>query len=292
MRRITSKVLLLIITICITTVKLYAQSPGIGKITGKIVDAQTNEGIPYASAVLLDKKTKAIVKVVQSDVEGTFLLGALPKGIFTFKASYVGFQTMVRDSVAITDAVTEVNFGAIKMKTAKGNILSEVNITAQKATMQMGIDKKIFSVDQSLVSEGGSASDLLQNVPSVQTDIDGNVSLRGSAGVKVLIDGKPSLIAGGNIAQILQSIPASSIESVELITNPSAKYDAEGQSGIINIVLKRNKKLGFNGSLALTAGNRENYNTNTSLSFQNKKVNLYGNYSYRYGNRVGGGYNN
>ncbi len=292
MRPIKSKVLLLLITICIATVKLSAQGTGVGKITGKIVDAQNNEGIPYASALLLDKKTKAIIKIVQSDVDGSFLLGSLPKGVFTFKASYVGFQTMVRDSVSISDAVKEVNFGDIKMKTAKGNILSEVTITAPKATMQMGIDKKIFSVDQSLVSEGGSASDLLQNVPSVQTDIDGNVSLRGSSGVRVLIDGKPSLIAGGNIAQILQSIPASSIESVELITNPSAKYDAEGQSGIINIVLKRNKKLGFNGSVALTAGNRKNYNGNTSLSFQNNKVNLYGNYSYRYGNRIGGGFNN
>lgn len=293
MRPITRKVLLFIFTICIATVKLSAQgTAGVGKITGKIVDAQNNEGIPFASAVLLDKKTKAVVKIVQSDVEGAFLLNNLPKGIFTFKASYVGFQTMVRDSVSISDLVKEVDFGTIKMKFAKGNILSEVTITAPKATMQMGIDKKIFAVDQSLVSEGGSASDLLQNVPSVQTDMDGNVSLRGSSGVKVLIDGKPSLIAGGNIAQILQSIPASSIESVELITNPSAKYDAEGQSGIINIVLKRNKKLGFNGSLALTAGNRDNYNTNTSLSFQNKKINLYGNYSYRYGNRIGGGYNN
>lgn len=292
MRRITGKVLLLIFTICIATVKLSAQGTGTGKITGKIVDAQSSEGIPYASAIVLDKKTKAIIRIVQSAVDGSFILSGLPKGVFTFKASYVGFQTMVRDSISISDAVNEVYFGDIKMKTAKGNILNEVTVTAPKATMQMGIDKKIFSVDQSLVSEGGSASDLLQNVPSVQTDIDGNVSLRGSSGVKVLIDGKPSLIAGGNIAQILQSIPASAIESVELITNPSAKYDAEGQSGIINIVLKRNKKLGFNGSLALTAGNRESYNANTNLSFQNKKINLYGNYSYRYGNRIGGGYNN
>jgi len=274
------------------TVKLFAQTTGVGKISGKIIDGQTNETIPFASAILLDKKTKVTVKIVQSDVDGNFILSNLPKGIFTFKASYVGYQTMVRDSVSISDAVKEVNFGSIKMKPAKGNLLNEVTVTAPKTTMQMGIDKKIFSVDQSLVSEGGSASDLLQNVPSVQTDIDGNVSLRGSSGVRVLIDGKPSLIAGGNIAQILQSIPASSIESVELITNPSAKYDAEGQSGIINIVLKKNKKLGFNGSLALTAGNRDNYNGNTSLSFQNKKVNLYGNYSYRYGNRIGGGYNN
>ncbi|RZL35245.1 MAG: TonB-dependent receptor, partial [Pedobacter sp.] len=175
---------------------------------------------------------------------------------------------------------------------SKGNLLNEVTINAPKATMQLGIDKKVFSVDQSIVSEGGSATDLLQNVPSVQTDIEGNVSLRGSSGVRVLIDGKPSLIAGGNVAQILQSIPASSIESVELITNPSAKYDAEGQSGIINIVLKKNKKLGFNGSLALTGGNRENYNASTNLSFQNSKVNLFGNYSYRHGYRIGNGFNN
>ncbi|MEE1946138.1 TonB-dependent receptor [Pedobacter sp. KR3-3] len=292
MKNSIRKVLLLTLAICIVTVKLSAQTNNIGKITGKIVDAQTNETIPFASAMLIDKKTKNTIKLVQTDVDGLFAITNIPKGTFTFKASYVGYQTMVRDSVSISDAVKEINLGSIKMKTAKSNVLNEITVTAPKTTMQLGIDKKVFSVDQSLVSEGGSASDLLQNVPSVQTDIDGNVSLRGSSGVKVLIDGKPSLIAGGDVAQILKSIPASSIESVELITNPSAKYDAEGQSGIINIVLKRNKKLGFNGSVALTAGNRDNYNANTSLSFQNKKVNLYGNYSYRYGNRMGGGYNN
>lgn len=292
MRKTTHKVLLLTLTICLLTVKLFAQTTGGGKISGQIIDAQTNETIPFASAMVLNKQTKATIKLVQTDLEGNFVITNLPKGTFSFKASYVGYQTMVRDSISITDNTTEINLGSIKMKPSKGTILSEVTITAPKTNMQLGIDKKVFSVDQSLVSEGGSASDLLQNVPSVQTDMDGNVSLRGSSGVKVLIDGKPSLIAGGNVAQILQSIPASSIESVELITNPSAKYDAEGQSGIINIVLKRNKKLGFNGSLALTAGNRDNYNANTSLSFQNKKINLYGNYSYRYGNRLGGGYNN
>lgn len=292
MKQLLSKVLLLAVMICMLTVKLFAQTTTAGKISGKILDGQTNETIPFASAILLDRKTKATFKVVQSDADGAFVITAIPKGVYTFKASYVGYQTMVRDSISISEVVTEVNLGSIKMKTAKGNLLNEVTVSAPKTTMQLGIDKKVFSVDQSLVSEGGSASDLLQNVPSVQTDIDGNVSLRGSSGVRVLIDGKPSLIAGGNISQILQSIPASSIESVELITNPSAKYDAEGQSGIINIVLKRNKKLGFNGSVALTAGNRDNYNANTNLSFQNKKINLYGNYSYRYGNRLGGGFNN
>ncbi|WGQ08071.1 outer membrane beta-barrel family protein [Pedobacter gandavensis] len=286
------KVLFLALAICITTVKLNAQTTGDGKITAKVVDAKTNETIPFATAVILNRKTKALVKGVQTDINGNLSMVGLPKGVFTFKLSYVGYQTMVRDSISINGTVNNINLGTIKMGTAKGTALNEVTITAPKSTIQLGVDKKIFSVDQSLVSEGGSASDLLQNVPSVTTDIEGNVSLRGSTGVKVLIDGKPSLIAGGNVAQILQSIPASSIESVELITNPSAKYDAEGQSGIINIVLKKNKKLGLNGNLALTAGNRDNYNASTSLSFQNSKVNLYGNYSYRYGNRNGGGYNN
>jgi outer membrane receptor protein involved in Fe transport len=292
MNKYLSRLLLGIIGLSFTTITLQAQTTGQGKVTAKVIDAQNNQTVPFATAVLMDRKTKATVKVGQTDIDGNLAIQGLPNGVFTFKISYVGYQTMVRDSVSISAGKASINFGTIKMKPSKGTVLNEVSITAQKSTMQLGIDKKVFSVDQSLVSEGGSATDLLQNVPSVQTDIDGNVSLRGSSGVRVLIDGKPSLIAGGNVAQILQSIPASSIESVELITNPSAKYDAEGQSGIINIVLKKNKKLGLNGLVALTAGNRENYNANTSLSYQNKKVNLYGNYSYRYGKRPGGGFSN
>jgi len=281
----------LTIFISFTTIQLHAQTTGSGKLTGKVVDVQNNETIPFASAILLDRKTKATVKTGQTDMNGSLVIAGIPDGVFTVKISYVGYQTLVRDSVSFKNSQI-INFGTIKMKAANGNVLAEVSITAKKAPIQLGIDKKVFAVDQSLVSEGGSASDLLTNVPSIQVDVDGNVSLRGSAGVKVLIDGKPSLIAGGDIAAILQSIPASSIETVEVITNPSSKYDAEGNSGVINIVLKRNTKLGLNGNVALTAGNRDNYNGNTSLSFQNKKINIYGNYSYRYGNRLGGGYNN
>lgn len=291
MDKIKRKVPLFLLVICMATVKMYAQTNNTGKITGKIVDAQTNETIPYASAVLTDRKTKAKVRVVQSDLDGNFAIPNLANGVYTFKASYVGYQTMVRDSISITGALKSINLGTIRMKTGKGNILSEVTVTGQKPTMQLGIDKKVFSVDQSVVSEGGNATDVLQNVPSIQTDMDGNVSLRGASDVKVLIDGKQSLIAGGDVAQILKSIPASSIETIEVITNPSAKYDAEGQAGIINIVLKRNKKLGFNGNVSLSAGNRDNYNGSTSLSFQNSKVNLFANYGYRYNNRPNSGYN-
>jgi len=290
MRLFKSKSLPITLLLLTLTFNLFAQTGSKAKITGVLKDAKTQETIPFATAVLIDKSTAKNVKIAQTDVNGAFTMADLPTGTFTFKISFVGYQTMVRDNITITAATGSLNFGDIKMNTAKGNILSEVTVTGQKQGMQMGIDKKIFAVDQSVISEGGSAGDLLQNVPSVSTDMDGNVSLRGSSGVRVLIDGKPSLIAGGNVAQILQSIPASSIESVEVITNPSSKYDAEGQSGIINIVLKKNTKLGFNGSAAVTAGNRDNYNANTNLSFQNSKINIYGNYSYRYGNRVGGGF--
>ena len=290
MKKFLYQFLLLTLTISAFSLDTQAQG-GNAQINAKLVDATNNEAVPFATAIVINRKTKATVKAGQTNADGGLSISNIPAGVYTFKISYVGYQTMVRDSISILNNQI-VNLGTIKMRAAKGTELNEVVIQGEKAAMQLGIDKKVFSVDKSLVSEGGSAIDLLANVPSVQTDMDGTVSLRGSSGVRVLIDGKPSLIGGGDVAQILQSIPASSIETVEVITNPSSKYDAEGQSGIINIVLKKNTKLGLNGNVALTAGNRENYNANTSLSFQNNKVNLFGNYSYRYGNRFGGGFQN
>jgi len=178
------------------------------------------------------------------------------------------------------------------LKPGKANVLKEVVVQGERKNMTLGIDRKVFNVEQSLVSEGGSATDLLANVPTVAVDIDGNVSLRGSGSVRILIDGKPSAIGGGDMATVLQSLPASSIENIELITNPSAKYDPEGQTGIINIVLKKNKKIGINGAVSFSAGNRDNYNASTNLSYRDKNVNVYGNYSFRYGTRLGGGFNN
>jgi outer membrane receptor protein involved in Fe transport len=291
MKKHVYKVMLFAMVLCTALATVNAQDTHKATLVAKVTDAQNNQTVPFATASILNKATKAVVRVAQTDVNGNLKITDLPAGTYIFKVSYVGYQTMVRDPLPITTQ-KEINLGTIKMSPSKGLALKEVEITAQKSTMQLGIDKKVFSVDQSLVSEGGSAADLLQNVPTVQTDMDGGVSLRGSTGVRVLIDGKPSSIGGGDVAQILQSIPASSIETVEVITNPSARYDAEGQSGIINIVLKKNKKLGLNGNVALTAGNQDNYNANTSLSFQNNKINIYGNYSFRSGNRLSEGFNN
>ena len=172
-----------------------------------------------------------------------------------------------------------------------GKVLAEVTVSARPPTIRNGPDKKVFAVNQSLVSLGGTAADLLQNIPTLQVDANGNVSLRGATDLIVLVDGKRSVIGGGTVAQVLQSIPSSSIDRVEIITNPSAKYDAEGQA-IINIVLKKNNAAGSNGSVAVTGGTRDNYNAAASISYQKGRINWYGNYSYQHRNTYSNGFQN
>ena len=277
----------LILLLFAITGNLYAQIGG--KITGKVKDATTHETIAYATVSLINLTTKAAIKATQTDSTGNFVLDNLPEGTFIQRISFVGYETFTKDGIVINKPGDILNLGDALLKPAATRALNEVTVTAKKSTLQNKDGKKVFSVDQSLVSLGGTATDLLQNVPTLQIDINGNVSLRGSTGVKVLIDGKPSPIAGGDVIQILQSIPASAIESVEVIPNPSAKYDADGE-GIINIVLKKNSKPGLNGSAPLAGGTRDNYNGSGSLSYQTNKINIYGNYSLRNGDRYSNGY--
>lgn len=265
---------------------------GSGSISGTVIDAATKQALDYVSVALISKADNKTVKAAQTDANGKFNLQNVANGTYLLRASFVGYQPITKDPVTVTDAAGTVNLGTLSLATGKANVLKEVVVQAQRSTMKLGIDRKVFDVQESLVSEGGSATDLLANVPTVSVDIDGNVNLRGSSSVRVLIDGKPSAIGSGDIADVLRALPASSIETIELITNPSSKYDPEGQTGIINIVLKKNKKVGLNGTVALTAGNRDNYNANTSLSYRDKLFNLYGNYSFRNGNRLGGGFSN
>ncbi len=258
-----------------------------GSVSGKLVDGTNGQALDFASVSLINKATK-VAKGIQTDLNGNFKVSGLADGSYTFKATFLGFLTNTKDSIRINGG-RAVQLGTIKMTPAKG-VLKEVVVTAQKQTIKLAADKKVFSVDQSLVSQGGSATDLLTNVPSVQVDVDGNVALRGSNNVRVLVNGKPSAISGGSVSDILQSIPASAIENIEVITNPSSKYDAEGQSGIINIILKKNAQLGFNGSVSGTIGNLNTANGSLNLAYQTSKVNIFGNYSYRKAKRIGNGY--
>jgi outer membrane receptor protein involved in Fe transport len=259
-------------------------------VKGKSVDGKDGSPIGFATVNLLDLAGKP-VKGGQTDLDGNFSFAKVDEGGYILKISFVGYAPFSK-SIIITKDPKSFNLGTIKLEKGKGALLNEVVVTGKKNIIELGIDRKVFNTDQSIVSQGGSATDLLATVPSVQVDLDGNISLRGTNSVRVLIDGKPSTFGGGNITAILQSLPASAIERVELITNPSSKYDAEGQSGIINIVLKKNQKIGLNGNVAVTAGRFNNYNANGSLNYRDQKWNLSGNYSYRTGDRPGSGNTN
>jgi outer membrane receptor protein involved in Fe transport len=171
------------------------------------------------------------------------------------------------------------------------HVFKEVEVVGKSPILRSGLDKKVFSVNQSLVSVGGSAADLLQNIPALQVDGNGNISLRGATNVKVLVDGKQSLIGGGSVAQILRSIPAASIEKIEVITNPSAKYDAEGQ-GVINIILKKGVKPGYNSAVTVSDGTRNNYNAGASINYRAGKADIYCNYTFQRRNTYSNGFQN
>jgi ferric enterobactin receptor len=255
------------------------------KMSGTVTDSLTHEPIQFATVALSDQQTKAPVKGTQTDTSGHFFLENVPAGKFTLRITYVGYNDIFKPNILIDPGTGNLNSGNLPMTPSKHNMLKEVVINAKKDALQNIDGKKVFSVNQSLVSKGGNAADLLQNVPTLQIDGNGNVSLRGSTNVKVLVDGKPSIIANGDITQILQSIPASAIESIEVIPNPPANYDANGE-GIINIILKKNSRSGLNASAAIGGGTRENYNADASLSYQSGKVNVYGNYSLKNGNTL------
>src|SRR5476651_1480896 len=215
------------------------------KISGTLTDSLTHGPIPFATIALLNQQTKVPVKGIQTDSVGHFVFENVPGGTFTLRITYVGYNNIFKENILIDPETGNLNLGTLLMSASKNSLLKEVAITAKKEALQNVDGKKIFSVNQSLVSKGGNAADLLQNVPTLQIDAYGNVSLRGSTGVKVLIDGKPSIIANGDVAQILQSIPAGAIENIEVIPNPPANYEADGQ-GIINIILKKNSRPGLN----------------------------------------------
>ena len=255
------------------------------KISGTLTDSLTHQPIPFATVALLNQQTKAPVKGIQADTSGHFVLENVPLGAFALRISFVGYNSIIKENILIDTATGDLNLGTMQMTTSKNNLLKEVVVAAKKEALQNTDGKKVFSVNQSLVSKGGNAADLLQNVPTLQIDGNGNVSLRGSANVKVLVDGKPSIIANGDITQILQSIPASAIETIEVIPNPPANYDANGE-GVINIILKKNSRPGLNGSADIAGGTRDNYNGDASLSYQSGKLNLYGNYSLKNGNTL------
>ncbi|HEX4849346.1 MAG TPA: TonB-dependent receptor, partial [Puia sp.] len=275
--------------ITLITIRGYCQQGA--KISGTLHDSLTHEPIRYASVVLLNQQTKILVKETNTDTSGHFVFENVPGWRLTLRITYVGYEDFFKENILIDPATGELNFGALTMTASKSSLLKEVDVTAKKEALKIVDGKKVFLVNQSLVSKGGNAADLLRNVPTLQVDVDGRVSLRGSANVKVLIDGKPTIIANGDVTQLLQSIPASAIESIEVIPNPPANYDADGL-GIINIILKKGSRPGLNGSASIGVGTLDSYNADASLNYQKGKLNLYANYSFKAGNTLTTGFQN
>ena len=267
--------------------------PKVGTITGSVIDKSTGKPLENADVSLLSEKDSSVVSGASTDAAGKYSLTNLPPGRFFIRANIVGYNFATVSGISINRDNKDITLDPIKL-TQGTTTTEEIIVEDEKSLIEFKPDKKVFNVSKSLTTQGSTLLDLLKEVPSVNVDQDGNVSLRGSEGVKLTIDGRTSGLEGQNRNIILEQIPASDVESIELITNPSAKYEAEGSVGIINIVLKKNKQQGFgyNGILGLNVGTGDKYNGQFSLSLKNNKLNLYGNYSYNIRNFISDGFNN
>lgn len=245
---------------------------------------ESGEAIPFANVVLLDQSGKNIISGNTSDFQGEFEIKAA-EGQYQLKISFLSFKEKL-----IAPLVLEKNLNLGKVVLEPSALeLEEVTIAESKNIMEMKLDKRVFNVGSDLSNAGGNAADVLDNVPSVTVDVEGNVSLRGSENVRILINGKPSGLVGSSTSDALRQLQGNQIERVEVVTNPSARYDAEGEVGIINIVLKKNQKQGTNGSFELAVGYPKTLQASGNLNYRTDKANYFGSYGIRNSEFPGGG---
>ena len=239
-------------------------------VTGMVVDADSEQAIPFATVALLQADSDEILSGTTTDVDGSFELLAESSKI-KIQVNFMGFDEKVVDSPPIVDG--KIDFGTILLESSALG-LDEVEIVGEKSEMEFKLDKRVFNVGKDLSSTGMGALEVLDNVPSVNVDIEGQVSLRGNSGVQILINGKPSVLADPE-GNALASLTADMIESVEVITNPGAKYEAEGTAGIINIVMKKSEKKGLNGSISANGGIPENNSIGGSMNYRTENFNFF-----------------
>ncbi len=226
-----------------------------GKITGRIIDTVSGQPIEYATISLLTQADNKVVNGATADDKGIFTITEVADGTYTILIYFIGYKTGTQNNIVVSKLNPTPVLGDIKLTGSK-TTLKEVTVTAEKSIIENKIDKMIYNADKDITSQTGVALDILKKVPQVSVDIDGNVELQGNSSIRFLINGKPSIIFGSNITEVLQSIPASQIQSIEIITSPGAKYDAQGTGGIINIILKKSTAEGINGNISLSAGTR------------------------------------
>ncbi len=244
------------------------------EITGTVVDDQGFE-LEMASVSIIDSQTDEVVEGGITDMEGKFKLEA-PEGNYTVKIEFISFESRIFKKVELNQ---NLDFGTVELMTEVDE-LEEVNVVAEKTEVDVKLDKRIYNIGKDLTISGGTISDALNNVPSVSADVDGTISLRGNENVRILINGKPSTLAGFGDQDVLQQLPAEAIERVEVIASPSARYDAEGTAGIINIVLKRDRTLGYNGSAQVTTGTPLNNGVTINGNLRTDKLNIFSTLTY------------
>jgi len=247
-----------------------------------VVKNQQNETVGFAAVSLNQSKDSTLVKADVADEHGTFKIGGVPDGRYFVRVSAVG-QRMYQ-SAMFDVAGRDVNLPAVSM-VPEAKQLNEVKVTGTKPLIEVKNDRMVFNVEASINATGSNALDLLQRSPGVQVDRDENILVRGKTGVRIYIDGRPSPLAGKDLASTLKSMNSADIEAIEIITNPSAKFDAAGDLGIINIRLKKNAKLGTNGNVSLGGmfGITPKYNASVNLNHRDKKLNVFGNYGFNQG---------
>lgn len=270
----------LLLVLCFLSIPLSAHSTTdalyVGSISGAIMDSEFQEPIPYAT-VSIHNTAGELISGTVSSAEGTFNLADLPEGSYTLKVQFMGFNPASKEFV-INQTNRDINIGTLYLE-ASVSELDDVTIVAETTTIEQRIDRKVVNVGKDLTATGASAADIMNNIPSVSVDIDGNLALRGNQNVRILVDGKPTNM---DAATLLKQIPSSSIKQIELITNPSAKYNPEGMSGIINIVLHKNTNLGFNGDVnaGVTIGEKVHSNAGLNLNYREGKFNVYTNLGF------------
>ena len=249
-----------------------------GVVRGRVLDKQSDEALQFVNV----KVTGANGKVAgggMTDVNGSFNISGLKDGSYTLQLSFVGYKTVTRTFQLSAQKRTQ-HYNAIYLS-EDTHTLREVQVTGQRSQMKLEVDRKTFTVDEVLAAAGGSVTDLLENIPSVEVTTDGEISLRGNSSVEVWINGKASGLTSDNRAEILQQIPAESIERIEVIDNPSAKYSPEGTAGIINIVLKRDRRAGYYGSVQAGANQQGGWNLGGNINYSSKWVDAFANLGYR-----------
>ena len=228
---------------------------GTGKIAGILMDSTTNKPVEFANVALWNKKTNKIVDGAMADDKGKFSLKGIAAGEYQLKINFLGMRAKTIDNIKVEKKGTDLNLGNIWMS-PDVKMLKEVNVVGQAALIEDKVDRTVYNAEKDITNKGGDATDVLRKVPMLSVDLDGNVSLRGSQNVRVLINNKPSTIVASSVADALKQLPSDMIKSVEVITSPSAKYDAEGSAGIINIITKKNTLQGLTMTTDLSIGNR------------------------------------